>query len=113
VPAQEAVRVDPMAPPAGGSSIGDVWAKRTSLVGRTVTVNGKVVKFNGGILGKNWMHVQDGSGKAADGTNDLTITTDAVAKVGDIVTVTGTVVIDKDLGSGYVYKVLIEGGRIR
>ncbi len=113
MPVQGAVKVEPMAPPAGGSSIADVWAKRTSLVGRTVTVNGKVVKFNGGILGRNWMHVQDGSGKAADGTNDLTVTTDAMATVGDIVTVTGTVVIDKDLGSGYVYKVLIEGGKIK
>lgn len=111
VPAQ--VRVQPIAPPAGGSSIADVWTKRTSLVGKTVTVNGTVVKFNGGILGLNWMHLQDGSGQAADGTNDLTVTTDAAAKVGDVVTVTGKVVIDKDLGSGYVYKVLLEGGRIK
>ena len=111
--APESMKVTPMAPPAGGSSIADVWAKRASLAGRTVTVNGTVVKFNGGILGRNWLHVQDGSGQAADGTNDLTITTDAVAKVGDVVTVTGTVVIDKDLGSGYVYKVLLEGGKVK
>ncbi len=113
MPAQAAVMVKPMAPPAGGSSIADVWARRTSLAGRTVTVNGTVVKFTGGVLGHNWMHVQDGSGKAADGTNDLTVTTDSMAKVGDVVTVTGTVVIDKDLGSGYAYKVLIEGGKIK
>jgi hypothetical protein len=113
MPVQAPLNVEPMAPPAGGSSIAEVWAKRTLLVGRTVTVNGKVVKFNGGILGRNWLHVQDGSGNAADGTNDLTVTTDAVAKVGDVVTVTGTVVIDKDLGAGYVYKVLLENGRIK
>jgi len=113
MPVQGAMKVEPMAPPAGGSSIADVWAKRTSLAGKTVTVNGTVVKFTGGVLGHNWLHVQDGSGKAADGTNDLTVTTDAAAKVGDVVTVTGTVVIDKDLGSGYVYKVLLEGGRIK
>lgn len=107
------VKVQPMAPPAGGSSIADVWVKRTALAGKSVTVNGTVVKFTGGVLGHNWMHVQDGSGNAADGTNDLTVTTDAVAKVGDVVTVTGTVVIDKDLGSGYAYKVLIEGARIK
>jgi hypothetical protein len=111
--AQGAVKVEPMAPPIGGSSIAEVWAKRTALAGKTVTVNGTVVKFTGGVLGHNWLHVQDGSGKAADGTNDLTVTTDSPVKVGDIVTVTGTVVIDKDLGSGYAYKVLIEGGKIK
>jgi hypothetical protein len=113
MPAPAQVKVEPIAPPAGGSSIADIWAKRTALVGKTVTVNGKVVKFNGGILGLNWLHVQDGSGTAADGTNDLTITTDGSAKVGDVITVTGKVVIDKDLGSGYVYKVLLEGAKIK
>jgi hypothetical protein len=107
------VKVDQVAPPAGGSSIADVWAKRASLAGKTVIVSGKVVKFNGGILGRNWLHLQDGSGKAADGTNDLTITTDGTAKVGDVITVTGTVAVDKDFTAGYAYKVLIEGGKIR
>ncbi len=111
--APAAATVKPMAPPAGGSSIADVWARRTSLAGRTVTVNGTVVKFTSGVLGHNWLHLQDGSGQAADGTNDLTVTTDDAVKVGDVVTVTGTVVIDKDLGSGYAYKVLIEGGKIK
>jgi hypothetical protein len=107
------VKVDPIAPPAGGSSVADVWAHRASLVGKTVTVSGRVVKFNGGILGRNWLHVQDGSGKAADGTNDLTITSDANAKVGDVVTVTGTVAVNKDFGAGYAYKVMLEGARVR
>jgi hypothetical protein len=113
-PASQApVTVKPMAPPAGGSSIADVWAKRTALAGKTVTINGTVVKYNGGILGRNWLHVQDGSGKADEGTNDITVTTDAPAKVGDVVTVTGKVVVDKDLGSGYAYKVLIEDAKIK
>ncbi len=113
MPVQAPVKVEPIAPPAGGSSVAGVWADRTSLAGKTVTVYGKVVKFNGGILGRNWVHVQDGSGKAADGTNDLTVTTEATVRVGDVITVTGTVVIDKDLGAGYVYKVLLEGGKIK
>lgn len=107
------VKVDPIAPPAGGSSIADVWAKRSALAGKAVTVSGKVVKFNGGILGRNWLHIQDGSGKAADGTHDLTVTTDAAAKVGDVITVTGTVAVDKDFGAGYAYKVMLEGGRLK
>lgn len=103
----------PLAPPQGGMSIEKVWADRKALAGKTVTVHGKVVKFNGGILDRNWIHLQDGSGKAADGTNDLLVTTDGTAKVGDLVTATGTVAVDKDFTAGYAYKVLIEKATIR
>jgi hypothetical protein len=106
------VTVQPNAPPAGGSSIADVWANRTKLAGKTVTVRGTVVKFNGGILDRNWLHLQDGSGKAADGTNDLTVTTDAVVTVGEVVTVTGTVALDKDFTAGYAYPLMLEKAKI-
>jgi hypothetical protein len=59
--------VEPTAPEAGGMTVAELWAKRAALAGRTVTVRGKVVKFNGGILGRNWMHLQDGTGTAKDG----------------------------------------------
>jgi hypothetical protein len=77
-------------------------------------VHGKVVKFNGGIMGKNWFHLQDGTGTASDGTHDITVTTpeDVVVKVGDTVTVTGTVGIDKDFGAGYVYGAIVENARL-
>jgi hypothetical protein len=99
-------------PPAGGRSIASVWADRASLGGQRVTVRGKVVKFNGGIMGRNWIHIQDGSGAAADKTNDLTITTADSAKVGDTITVTGTVAVDKDFGAGYSYAVIVEDAKI-
>ena len=110
---QAPVKVEPVAPPAGGSSIADVWANRAKLAGKTVTVRGTVVKFNGGILDRNWIHLQDGSGKAADGTNDLTVTTDAVVKVGEVITVTGTMVVDKDFGSGYAYALMLEKAKVK
>ena len=98
----------PIEPAAGGMTVAAVWKDRSTLVGKKVTVRGKVVKFNGGILGVNWIHLQDGSGKAADGTNDITVTSETDAKVGDVVTVTGVVGVNKDLGSGYQYPVIIE-----
>ena len=107
--AQPVGKIDP-AP--GGVTVADVWAKRKALGGKAVTVRGKVVKFNGGILGRNWVHIQDGSGVAKDGTHDLTVTSDGTAKVGDIVTVSGKVAIDKDFGAGYAYPVIIEGATI-
>jgi hypothetical protein len=113
VPAAAAAQVtEPIQPAPGGTTVAKVWADRKALAGKTVTVRGKVVKFNGGIMGRNWIHIQDGTGAAADGTNDLLVTSDDAAKVGDIVTVTGTVAIDKDFTAGYAYAVLIESAKI-
>lgn len=97
----------------GGKTVAEIYAERTALAGQTVAVRGKVVKANANIMGMNWLHVRDGSG--AEGTNDLTITTAAATplpSVGDTVVVTGAVVIDKDLGMGYQYPVLIEDATV-
>jgi hypothetical protein len=99
-------------PAAGGTPVAAVWANAKALDGKTVILRGKVVKFNGGILGRNWVHIQDGTGKPADGTHDLTVTTDGVVKVGDIVTVTGKVALNKDFGAGYTYLVMVEGATV-
>ena len=71
----------------------------------------RVVKINANIRGVNWIHLRDGSGSAADGTNDLIVTTTDELKVGDTVTMKGIVRTDKDLGAGYKYKVLVEEGK--
>ena len=99
-------------PAAGGMTVEAIWKSRDSLAGKTVTVRGKVVKFNGGILGVNWIHLQDGTGSAADGSNDITVTSEDEAKVGDTITVTGSITLNRDLGSGYNYPVIIEHARI-
>jgi hypothetical protein len=101
-----------ISPPAGGMSIAEVFAKRTELSGRPVTVRGTVVKFNGGILDRNWIHVQDGSGAAGSKDNDLTITTDAPAKVGDVITASGVLGINRDFGAGYAYDAIVEKAQI-
>ena len=108
-----AVTVQSTTPPAGGLSIADIWAKRATLANTSVTVRGTVVKVNNGIMGFNWLHLQDGSGKASDATNDLTVTTDAVVKVGDVVTVTGILAIKKDFGAGYSYEAILEKATVK
>ena len=95
-----------------GKDIAWVYANKDSLAGQPVSLRGKVVKFNANILGTNWLHIQDGSGNAADASNDLTITSGAPAAVGDTVVVTGNVVLDKDFGSGYSYPVLVEDASV-
>ena len=89
-------------------TVAEVVSKRTELKDKTVVVRGKVVKFTPEVMGKNWIHLRDGTGNAADGSNDIVVTTKDETQLGAVVLVKGVVHIDKDLGSGYAYKVLIE-----
>ena len=104
--------VQKVAPAPGGVTVAELWAKRVALSGKEVTVRGTVVKANMAIMGTNWIHIQDGTGAAADGTNDLTVTTDAEAKVGDVVTVKGVLATEKDFGAGYAYKAIVEKAQL-
>ena len=96
---------------ADARTVSEIWAQRTALKEKPVAVRGKVVKFNAGIMGKNWLHLRDGSG-AAGKDNDITVTTDDQTAVGDVVLVKGTVRIDKDFGAGYAYPVIIEDAKV-
>lgn len=87
-------------------SVADLYAEKAALVGKQVQVSGKVVKVNNGIMNRNFLHVQDGTG--AEGANDLTITSQQTAAVGDQVTATGKVSTDVDFGMGYKYPLLME-----
>jgi len=108
----EEVDLSGIAKAEGGKTVAEVFAEKASLAGKPVTVRGKVVKVNGGIMGKNWLHVRDGSG--AEGTNDLTVTTAAeLPELGTIVVVTGPVTLDKDFGMGYQYDVIVEDAEIK
>jgi hypothetical protein len=90
----------------GGISIFDLYSTKDKLAGKTVILTGKVVKFMPEIMNKNWIHLQDGT--SLNGFNDITITSLEKVKVDEIVTLKGTVVLNKDLGSGYKYDILIE-----
>ncbi|WP_281299269.1 hypothetical protein [Flavobacterium limnophilum] len=94
----------------GGISLFDLYSTRDKLAGKTVILTGKVTKFMPEIMNKNWIHLQDGT--SFNGFNDITITSLEKVKVDDIVTLKGTVVLNKDLGSGYKYDVLIEDATV-
>ncbi len=93
-----------------GKTVAEIFAGRGNLAGKEVLVRGKVVKFLPKIMDKNWLHLQDGSG--SEGTNDLTVTTDAVVAVGDLVLVSGVVSVDRDFGFGYSYDVILEDAKV-
>lgn len=93
-------------------TVAAVNQNKTTLVGKTIRAQGKVVKVNNGIMGRNFVHVQDGTGDAKTTTNNLIATSKQTAQVGDSVTISGTVVVNRDFGSGYTYPLLIEDATI-
>jgi hypothetical protein len=96
-------------PCEGCVKLSDLLSNKKSYSGKTIKVTGAVTKFNSAIMGKNWIHIQDGS--ESNGEFDLTITTDEVSEVGQTVTFEGTIALDKDFGYGYVYSILMENGK--
>ena len=110
--AYTAVDLSGIAKAPGGKTIAEIYAAKDQLAGQPVTFRGKVVKTRANIMGKNWIHVRDGSG--AGDANDLTITTtETPPTVGATVVVTGQLSRNKDLGLGYKYDVLIEDGKLK
>lgn len=102
-----AVKQDVKVGPVEGSiPLQQLFDKPEDFAGKKIKVAGQVTKFNSGIMGKNWIHIQDGS--ANEDFFDLTITTNDVVSVGDIALFEGTVTLNKDLGSGYFFKILME-----
>ena len=100
------IAADPMK-----KTVESIHTEKAKLSGKQVSVTGKVVKVNNGIMKRNFLHIQDGTGKKD--TNDLTITSKQTAEVGDQVTITGTVVLDTDFGFGYKYPLLVENSTIK
>lgn len=97
---------------AGGRTVQEIIFGSPQLAGQMVAVRGRVVKYNAMVMGKNWLHIQDGSGSADRKDNDLTITTATPAKLGDTVLVTGKVTTNKDFGAGYKYGVILEDAKV-
>lgn len=94
---------------ADGISIAELYKNRNTYANRKVKVKGKVAKVNNEVMNKNWVHLQDGTSDS--GNFDLTVTTLEVVKVDDIVEFEGTIILNKDFGAGYVYELIMEGGK--
>jgi hypothetical protein len=103
----------PKATGADARTVEEVIAGAKKLKDQTVTIRAQVVKVTNGVMGKNWVHLQDGTGSAAKGTHDILVTTTDAIAVGDIVDVRGTVRIDVTVGPGYAYDVMVDGAKVR
>ena len=91
----------------GTMSVKEAWEKRVSLKDKTIAIRGRVVKASANIIGRNWIHIQDGTGEGSE-VGRIVFTSKELPKVGDIVTASGVVSVDKDFGSGYFYKIIVE-----
>ena len=92
-------------------SIEALFAEKTQLNGKQVQIKGKVAKVTNGVMKKNFLHLQDGTGK--EGTNDLTVTSQDTAQIGDEVIVTGVVATDLDFGGGYTFPLIVQEATIK
>lgn len=110
-PADASIKVE-KADGANAYRIAEIYASRASLKDAPVTIRAKVVKFSPNIMGRNWVHLRDGSGTRAAQDDDLTVTTMDDAPVGAIVIVRGVVRVNKDFGAGYAYPVIVEDAKI-
>jgi len=94
-------------PAKDGITIAELFSNRKKYEGKTVTIRGKIVKANMAIMGRNWVHIQDGT--SSGDSYDLTVTTNESVNVGDVVTFQGVIALDKDFTAGYAYDVIMEG----
>lgn len=93
-------------------TISELYKNKAKLDKKQVRVRGKVVKVSANIMGKNWIHLRDGSGSHATGDFNLVVTAQSVPAEGETVTVNGTLYKNKDFGGGYKYDVIIEKAEI-
>lgn len=100
------------APGPDGKTVAQIYEGRGALKGKNIAVQGQVTKFNAGIMGRNWVHLQDGTGTAEGGDYDLTVTTKEQASVGDVVIARGKLNTDRDFGAGYTYSVILEDAKL-
>ncbi|MBU4258446.1 MAG: hypothetical protein KKI12_01200 [Proteobacteria bacterium] len=93
-------------------TIEEIYSKKEELSQKTITVRAIVVKFMPQIMGKNWIHIQDGTGSTEKGNNDISVSTLETAEIGEEVIVKGTLGIDKDFGMSCAFGVLIEDASV-
>lgn len=94
----------------GGITIAELYENPKSFSGKKVKISGVVVKVNNQIMGRNWVHIQDGT--KFNNEYDLTFTTQEMVELNDVVVIEGEVSIDKDFTSGYFYPVIVEDGKV-
>jgi len=90
----------------GEITLAQIFKNRDEFASKEFEIRGVVVKVNKQVMGKNWIHIQDGTNH--EGSFDLTITSQDLAEKGDEVIFKGKLTLNKNFGSGYFYDVIME-----
>ncbi len=90
-------------------TVSEILDNKTALTGKQVTFKARVTKYTPSIMQKNWLHVTDADGQKK---NDLVVTTNDTTQNGDVVIIDGKLTVNKDLGSGYFFPVIIEDAKL-
>lgn len=94
----------------GEMTVAQVFKNSEEYANKQIEIRGIVVKVNKQVMGKNWIHIQDGT--KHNGSFDLTITSQDLPKVNDEVTFKGTIILNKDFGAGYFYDLIMEEAQL-
>lgn len=94
-------------------TVEECYVQAKDLDSKKVKVRGKVVKVSKMIMGKNWVHIQDGTGDPTKNSHDLVVTTMSEPALDSVVVVEGPLHADKDFGAGYRYDVIIEDADVK
>ena len=97
---------------ANSYSVGECFEQAKELNTKTVRVRGKIMKISRMIMGKNWLHIQDGTGNPLKNQHDLVVTTQEDPPENTIVTVEGALSANRDFGAGYKYDAIIENAKV-
>lgn len=105
-------RIEPaesgMAKESGSVKIAEIVGNPKNFDGKTVQIHGTCVKVNRNIMGRNWIHIQDGS----KDDFDLVITSQQSVPKGHVITMRGKVALNKDFGANYKYDIILEEGEV-
>ncbi|MDW3192920.1 MAG: hypothetical protein R8G66_11165 [Cytophagales bacterium] len=101
-------KTGPIEAAPGSIKIAELISNPEKYAGKTIQLTAECTKVNARIMGRNWLHLKDGS----KDDFDLVVTSATNVPVGHQITLTGTVAVKKDFGSGYYYDILVENGQV-
>jgi hypothetical protein len=102
------LKVAKVSPIEGGTGFSELFGSPSDFNDKIIVVTGQCVKVNRNIMGKNWIHLQDGSKNAQDDNLDLTVSTMEEVNIGDVVTFEGKIATNRNFGAGYSYDLIME-----
>ncbi len=91
-------------------TVAQIFENSEAFSGKETQIRGIVVKINEGVMGTNWIHIQDGT--SGNGNFDLTITSQDLPRLNEEATFKGSITLKKDFGAGYFYEVIMENAQL-